>query len=78
MLQSIANAHARHAYALIAALDAREITSGEFDDALLRLPSEILQVTATMIGLMEFEHPPALSAARAMCIKQAARSRSLS
>jgi hypothetical protein len=79
MLQTIGNAHTRRACALIAALEAEEITVHEFEDALRHLPSEILQVTATVLGLMvcEQQTSPELSAARALCVQRAASSRSL-
>ena len=57
MLQGIENAQTRRAYALISALAAKEITLDEFSDALRALPSEILQISATMLALMGINEP---------------------
>ena len=80
MLQSIANSQSKRAYALISALDAGEITMGEFEDAARPLPSEVLQVTETMLALIGVNEPiePKLKGAHALCSKLATRSRILS
>ena len=68
MLQGIGNAQTRRAYALISALEAREITVDEFADALRALPSEILQISATMLALMGINEPVQQSFTRARLV----------
>jgi hypothetical protein len=69
MLQGIGNAQTRRAYALISALDAREITVDEFAEALEAMPSEILQITSTVIALRGVNEPQqrSLTCARLLC-----------
>jgi hypothetical protein len=79
MLQGIENAQTRRAYALISALEAREITLDEFADALRALPSEILQITATMLALIGINEPVQQSCTRGriLCARLANITRSL-
>jgi hypothetical protein len=69
MLQTIGNAQTRRAYALISALDAKEITLDEFADALRAMPAEVLQVSGTMLALMGVNEPeePQICRARLLC-----------
>ena len=79
MLQGIANTQTRRAYALISALDAHEITVDEFGDALRALPSEVLQISATLLALMNVNEPSQrrIVRARTLCAKLATVTRNL-
>lgn len=79
MLQAIENTQTRRAYALISALDAQEITVDEFADALRPLPSEVLQISATVLALMAFNEPlqGRIARARILCSRLANLTRSL-
>ena len=79
MLQGIENAQTRRAYDLICALDAHEITLAEFADALRHLPSEILQITATILALTSLNEPSQqrITAASTLCTRMAGVMRSL-
>jgi hypothetical protein len=79
MLQGIKNTQTRRAYALLSALDAREITLDEFADALRALPSEVLQISATILALITVNEPSdrRLMQARVLCSSLAEVTRSL-
>jgi hypothetical protein len=79
MLQAIENAQTRRAYALITALGAQEITVDEFADALRPLPSEVLQVSATLLALTSVNEPSQrpITRARMLCSKLANLTRTL-
>jgi hypothetical protein len=79
MLQGIENAQTRRAHALLSALDAREITVDEFADAVQALPSEVLQISGTVLALMGVNEPwqRDLMRARILCAKLASVTRSL-
>jgi len=80
MLQGIGNAQTKRACALIGAFEAREITLDEFADALRSLPSEVLQIIATMLALhgLNEQAQPRLMGVHAVCSRLAAVSRVLS
>jgi hypothetical protein len=80
MLQSIGNSHTKRAYALLSALDAHQITLGEFEDAVRPLPSEVLQITGTMLALGGVNEPadPKLRGVHALCNRLAGLARVLS
>jgi hypothetical protein len=80
MLQSIGNSQTKRACALLSALDAREITIGEFEDAVGPLPSEVLQITGTMLALLRVNEPAErqIRGVHALCTRLASRSRVLS
>jgi hypothetical protein len=79
MLQGIENTQTRRAYALISAFDAKEITVDEFGEALRSLPSEVLQISATLLALMSVNEPSErrITQARILCSKLASVARSL-
>lgn len=79
-MQSIANSQTRRAYALINALDAREITIDEFADAVRPLQSEVLQITGTMVALNGVNEParPQLIGVHTLCNELATLCRVLS
>jgi len=79
MLPGIENNQTRRAYTLISALDAREITLDEFADALRALPSEILQISATLLALMSVNEPSdrRIAEARMLCLQLAKVTRNL-
>ena len=47
----VSNAESRRAFALIEALEGREITTGEFAEAIQTLTSEALAVTAAILSI---------------------------
>lgn len=47
----VSNVESRRAFALIDALEGREITTGEFADAIQTLTSEALAVTAAILSI---------------------------
>jgi hypothetical protein len=76
----LGNAESSRACALIAALDAQEITLQEFSEAITPLTSEALQVTATILSCCADLHPERgerLWFARAICSRTAASTRCL-
>jgi hypothetical protein len=79
MLQAIHNTQTRRVYALISALDAREITVDEFADALRTMPSEVLQLSSTLLALAGINEPSDTRAAQAriLCSKLARATRAL-
>jgi hypothetical protein len=75
------NAESSRACALIAALDAREITLDEFADAIQPLTSEALQVTATVLSLHEIangDYNRRRTSANVLCRRLASVVRNLS
>jgi hypothetical protein len=77
MPQTISNMETRRAYALLTALNAREITLNEFADGLLPLPSEVLQILATALALHSVNEPvnDSIRTAWTLCGKLAANER---
>ncbi len=74
-------AESRRACVLIEALDAHEITLQEFAEEVSPLPSETLQVAATILGIHQEQErilDPRLTAARLICTQLACRARVLS
>jgi hypothetical protein len=65
---------------LISALQDKEITGNEFSDSLGSLPSEVLQITGTIIALSGVNEPlePQLAGVHPLCRKLAAMTRVLS
>ena len=79
MLQGIENTQTRRAYALISALNSKEITVDEFGDALRSLPSEVLQVSGTLLALISVNEASErrIAQARMLCSKFASLKRAL-
>ena len=79
MLQGIGNAQTKRAYALISALDAKEITLDEFADAVRLMPSEVLQISSTVLALVSVNEPVQQRTRRAktLCGRLATVTRSL-
>lgn len=80
LMLCLSNGETTRACALITALDAREITFQEFADTIGVLTSEVLQVTAAILGQSAEQHPECADriwAAVALCRRMAARSRAV-
>ena len=80
-MPKLENVESRKACALIDALAYEQITFGEFADAARSLPNEVLQVTATILGVAAAEASTVsqqMRIARRLCSGLAAASRHLS
>ena len=78
MQSSVSNTGSRHTFALISAFDAGQITVRELAEGLEGVPSEVLQVTSTVLALLNGNEPSKriLARVRRLCMCVASINRS--